>query len=102
MNNKKAQKLINLLNINKELYELIEYKITEHSNNNGDVTYKVHNLDAEIEDGEIYFADIDEKIQSNRYSMMGFLIKSIKDIIFEKDLITILFSSQSIIIETIG
>ena len=98
----KVKKLIKQLNSNLELYAEPEYKITEKSEKNGEHLYIVHNLDAEIEDGGVYFGDMNNVICNNQYALMGFLVDSIIDIKFEDKVTTIIFRSNSIIIEFVG
>ena len=101
-NAKKVEKLIKQLNTNLDLYETPKYMITESSIKNMGHTYTVHKLDAEVEDGEVYFRDVEEIIFDNQYALMGFLIDSIVDIKFEDKVVTIIFRSNSIIIEFVG
>ena len=65
-------------------------------------TYTVHNLEAEMEDGGVYFGDVEEIIFNNQYDLMGFLIDSIIDIVFSDKIIEIMFDSNNIKIELIG
>jgi len=98
---KKIQEMINQLNTNIDVYEVPEYEITEISSKNLRQVYIVNNLEAELEDGEIYFKDIEDKIYENEYTIMGFLVESIKEILLEKEIILILFETHSIKIELI-
>lgn len=100
-NAKKVEKLIKQLNNNLDLYEVPKYKIIESSIKNMGHTYTVHNLEAEMEDGGVYFGDVEEIIYNNQYVLMGFLVDSIVDIIFEDKIITIVFKSNSIKIELV-
>ena len=77
------------------------YDVTEKSERNGEHTYAVYNLMAEVEDGEIYFWDKEDVIFNNQYALVGFLIDSIIDIIFEDKFIAIIFRSNSIKIELV-
>ena len=97
-----VRKLIKQLNSNLELYEEPEYKITEKSEKGGEHLYIVHNLDAEMKEGEIYFGDMNDVIYNNQYALMGFLVDSIVNIEFKDKLVTIIFKSNSIKIEFVG
>ena len=55
-----------------------------------------------MEDGEVYFGDMNNIIYNNQYALMGFLVDSIIDIKFEDKVTTIIFRSNSIIIEFVG
>ena len=101
-NAKKVEKLIKQLNTNLDLYEVPKYKIIESSIKNMGHTYAVHNLEAEVEDGEVYFGDVEEIIFDNQYALMGFLVDSIIDIVFSDKIIEIMFDSNNIKIELIG
>lgn len=93
---KKVQKMIKQLNMNLDLYKMPEYMITETSIYNGDHTYIVHNLQAECEDGGVYFGDLEEKIITYQYALTGFLVDSVVDIVIQDENIEILFNTNSI------
>ena len=99
---KKVKKIIKQLQTNLDLYEIPEYKVTEISTRHGEHTYIVHKLEAEYEDGGVYFGDLEKKILTNQYALMGFLISSVKDVIIENKIIEIFFDSNSILIELVG
>lgn len=101
-NESKVKKLIKQLNTNLDLYEIPKYKITEISDRNGKNSYTVHSLEAEMEDGGVYFGDIEEIIFNNQYTLMGFLVDSIVNIKFEDKVVIIIFKSNSIVIEFVG
>jgi hypothetical protein len=101
-NESKVKKLIKQLNTNLDLYEIPKYKITEISDRNGKNSYTVHSLEAEMEDGGVYFGDMNDVIFNNQYALMGFLINSIVNIKFEDKVTTIMFRSNSIAIEFVG
>ena len=98
----KVNKLIKQLDSNLNNYAEPEYKITEKSEKGGEYLYIVHNLDAEMEDGAIYFGDMNNVIYNNQYALMGFLVDSIIDIKFEDKVATIVFRSNSIRIKFVG
>lgn len=98
---RKVKKLIKQLSTNLDLYEAPKYKITEKSERNGEYTYTVQNLIGEMEDGEVYFGDLEVIIFNNQYALMGFLIDSIVDIIFENKVVTIIFRLNNIKIELV-
>lgn len=97
----KLQEVINKLNTNMDLYEIVEYAITETSLNNVTHTYTVYNIEAEIEDGEVYFGDIEGKILTEQYALGGFLACSVKDIMLNDNIIDILFNTNAINIKLI-
>ena len=97
-----VKKLIKWLNSNLDEYEEPEYEITEISEKSMDHIYIVHNLEAEMEEGEIYFGDMNNVIFNNQYSLMGFIVDSIIDIKSEDNIATIIFKSNSIKIEFVG
>ena len=55
-----------------------------------------------MEDGGVYFGDMNDVIFNNQYALMGFLINSIVNIKFEDKVTTIMFRSNSIAIEFVG
>lgn len=100
-NANKIEEIIKQFDTNIDRYEMAKYKVTEISPRLGNHTYIVHNLEAEYENGGVYFGDIENVISDNQYSLMGFLIDSIINIIFEDKCITIAFRSNSIKIELV-
>lgn len=98
----KVKELIDLLNTNLDLHGDARYEVTEKSERNGEHTYAVYNLMTEVEDGEMYFWDKEDVIFNNQYALVGFLIDSIVDIIFEDKGVDIIFKSNSIKIEILN
>ena len=98
-NKTKVRKLIKQINMNEDLNEMPEYRVTETSSRHGENTYNIYNLEVEYENGEIYFGDLEEKIIASGYALMGFLVSSVKDIIIECNVIEIFFEINSIKIE---
>lgn len=85
-----------------DLHEISKYMITEESAKNTGCKYIVHNLIAETEDGGVYFGDTEDIILSNQYALIGFLVSSVKDIIFVDNVINIIFETNTIKIELIA
>lgn len=100
--NKKVQEVIKQLETNLVLYEEPEYRIVEISAVHGENSYIVHNLEVECENDEVYFCDKDDKIRDNGYALMGFLTKSVRDIIIDDRVIEIFFDSNSISIKLVA
>lgn len=99
---RKVEKVINQINSNLNSYAEPEYRIVEKSNKLGKYAYTVHSLEAELEDGEVYFGDMNNIIFNNHYALVGFLIDSVIDIVFRDKLIKIIFQSSSIDIELVN
>jgi hypothetical protein len=102
MSRKEGQikKLINQLKIDNDVNEITEYKVIENFVKKQ--TYLVHNLEAEVEAGEVFFGDIEGVIASNQFVLMGFLNRSVIDLSFELDKVVINFASGSIQIQKIS
>lgn len=81
--------------------DITEYEITEHFDINGDRTYKVNNLNYEIEFDMIYFKDEEEKLMYINYVLRNFILQSLTAIDFTKDLTKLYFESGYITIKTI-
>ena len=98
-----VNELINQLNDNMGLFETTQYRVTETSLKNCKKTeYILHNLEADIEDGEVYFSDLKNDIRMKQLSLIGFLVESVKDIVFDEYFIQIMFDQSSIKIELIA
>jgi len=90
MNMKNVQKLMKAFDLNLDLYERPEYKITERNR----LSYIVHNLEAEYECGSLYFGD-DENIMLIKNSMLNELRSElVKDIIVQNGKYVIMLSKE--------
>ena len=96
-NNKKVKELIHYLKSESNMY----YKITENSNKNGLQEYTVHNLQGETEKGVLLFSDEKEYITLNMCALMSIMIKTIIDIEYKDNLISIILPMQNIKIQKI-
>jgi len=90
----KVQKMIQYFNNNKKAMYMVT-EVSRHRNS----TYSVYKLNALLEDGEINFGDDKDVIYHEQYALMGFMVNTIEDIIFEDGVVNIMFEFNSIKIE---
>lgn len=84
-----------------DLQEIVTYQIVETFNARGD-TYNVMNISIFMEDGVIYFSDIDDVILNKQRSVMkGFLISSAELVEFYKDRFCIRLKDATIEVKVI-
>jgi len=102
MNNFNFQKVTKILNKNLDRHEVVKYEIIESFQKNGERTYQLHNLAAEVEDDMLFFKDIEEILPTDiSYVLNGFLVSSVKDLIIGENIIKIYFKDGHIIIKAI-
>jgi hypothetical protein len=83
-----------------DMREIVTYQITEKCSCHND-TYEVKNLFVEMEDGVIWFEDLEDVILSKDKSRKGFLISSAELVDYHKDQLSIKLKDGMIKIKVI-
>ena len=94
-------KFLSQLKQNSDAREITNYEVTEHFEVNGERTYKLKNLDYELELGMILFFDDEMIIATNSYVLNVFLVSSLLNTDYQRDLTKLYFESGYITIKTI-
>ena len=92
------RQVVEKLSENMDRYDYPKYKILENGASRR-LENTVYELQAEYEDGMLYFKDIDDLILDDNSMLIGVPEESIRDITFEGNNITLLLHNASIEIE---